>query len=227
MPSKAKSSALNSFEELTKSHFEAGINALCWHRELKGDFAEIVQKLNSAIGIRVIEINELLELELSEAGQIARKTIMEDFNLLETYGAAPVLNLINAYPAEEEDTFFSTDVYSFHVDSSPIASDTFLCTYYGACSEILPNEDAIQKISIPEIKEGLKNLYDVEDSDFGDFANEYFYDLHYEAKIGAMPVNLGIGNLWRLAVKHPEADVLPCIHRAPRENGEPRLMLIC
>jgi hypothetical protein len=41
------------------------INALCWQRELKGDFAEIVQKLNLAIGIIVIEINELLKLELS------------------------------------------------------------------------------------------------------------------------------------------------------------------
>lgn len=216
-----------SFEELLSSSFAGYKNALCWQRELKGDFAELVQKLNSAIGIRVIEINELLELELSKAGQIARESIIEDFNLLETYGAAPVLNLINAYPTEDEDTYFSTDVYSFHVDSSPVASDTFLCTYYGACSEILPNEDAIQKISIPEIREGLKNLYDIGDTDFGDFANEHFFDLHYEAKIGTIPVNLGIGNLWRLAVKHTEADVLPCIHRAPRENGEPRLLLIC
>ena len=73
---------------------------------------------------------------------------------MEAQGAAPVLNLINAYPTEDEDTFFSTDVYSFHVDSSPVASDTFLCTYYGACSEILPNKDAIQKILIPDIREG-------------------------------------------------------------------------
>jgi hypothetical protein len=227
MSAKAKSYILNSFEALTKSHFEAEINAFCWHRELKGDFEEIVQKLNSGIGISIIEINDLLKLELSKAGQIARKRIIEDFNLLEVYGAAPVLNLINAYPTEDEDTFFSTDVYSFHVDSSPIASDTFLCTYYGACSEILPNEDAIQKISIPEIREGLKKMYNVEETDFADFANDNFFDLHYEAKIGAMPVNLGIGNLWRLAVKHPEVDVLPCIHRAPRENGAPRLLLIC
>jgi hypothetical protein len=223
----AGSLVVNSFEELLSSSFAGDKNAICWERQLRGNFAEIVKKFSHHEGLLVIDLNELKSLDLSEAGKLAREVLISDISLLEAQGAAPVLNLINAYPTEDEDTYFSTDVYSFHVDSSPVASDTFLCTYYGACSEILTNEDAIQKISIPEIREGLKNLYDVGDTDFGDFANEHFFDLHYEAKIGAMPVNLGIGNLWRLAVKHPEADVLPCIHRAPRENGEPRLLLIC
>jgi hypothetical protein len=55
-----------------------------------------------------------------------------------------------------------------------------------------------------------------------------FFDLHYQAKPDAQIINLGIGNLWRLAVDHPNNPVLPCIHRAPIEKfGEYRLLLIC
>jgi len=44
-------------------------------------------------------------------------------------------------------------VYSYHVDRSPIATDTFLCTYHGAASDLIANEQALQKILIPEIRE--------------------------------------------------------------------------
>ena len=44
----------------------------------------------------------------------------------------------------------------------------------------------------------------------------------------SVPVRLGLGHLWRLAVDHPQQKVLPCIHRAPLEKeGEYRLLLIC
>ena len=57
---------------------------------------------------------------------------------------------------------------------------------------------------------------------------EHFFDLHYQVNSDARPFSLGVGNLWKLAVDHPESKVLPCIHRAPIENnGEPRLLLIC
>jgi len=57
---------------------------------------------------------------------------------------------------------------------------------------------------------------------------EHFFDLHYQAKPNTQPTNLGIGHLWRLAVDHPESQVLPCVHRAPKEKkGESRLLLIC
>jgi hypothetical protein len=57
---------------------------------------------------------------------------------------------------------------------------------------------------------------------------EYFFDLHYQPKPNAKPVNLGLGHLWRLAVDHPTQQVLPCVHRAPVEkDGEYRLLLIC
>jgi len=81
---------------------------------------------------------------------------------------------------------------------------------------------------IPEIREQLKQLHDGPETEFETFLEEYFFDLHYRAKADVKPVNLGTGNLWRLAVDHPAQQVLPCVHRAPVENdGEYRLLLIC
>ena len=71
-------------------------------------------------------------------------------------------------------SFFPTDVYSFHVDSSPVPTNTFLCTYHGEPSDILPNSQAIQKILIPEIRNKLKKLYDGTDDGFEAFLTEYF-----------------------------------------------------
>ncbi|HAB43080.1 MAG TPA: DUF1826 domain-containing protein, partial [Acinetobacter sp.] len=124
--------------------------------------------------------------------------------------------------------FITTDVYSFHVDRSPIETDTFLCTYHGAASDILPNDQVEQKILISEIRAKLKELYDGPEAGFEDFLEEYFFNLHYQPKPNAKPVNLGQGHLWRLAVDHPTQHALPCVHRAPVENeGEYRLLLIC
>jgi hypothetical protein len=114
------------------------------------------------------------------------------------------------------------------IDRSPVPTDTFLCTYFGAPSEILPNTQAKQKVLIPEIRSELKKLFDGQDKDFESFLRDYFFDLHYQAKPQAHLINLGIGHLWKLAVDHPESNVLPCIHRAPIEKtGENRLLLIC
>lgn len=41
-----------------------------------------------------------------------------------------------------------------------------------------------------------------------------------------LPINLGLGHLWRLAIDYPESKVLPCVHRAPKEKTK-RLLLIC
>lgn len=148
--------------------------------------------------------------------------------LLKTHGAQPVLNLIKKYERDQEMAIIPTDVYSFHVDSSPIPTDTFLCTYYGAPSEILLNEDAEQKINIPSIRQALKKEFTGDEKDFQLFLSENCYDLHYQAKANAKPVSLGVANLWRLATAHPGSKVLPCVHRAPTENeGQVRLMLIC
>lgn len=148
--------------------------------------------------------------------------------LLADFGASPSLNLITNYERDDELDFISTDVYSYHVDRSPIATSTFLCTYFGAASDILPNDQAIQKILIPEIREKLKELHDGKEENFDAFLKAYYFDLHYQPKADAHPINLGLGNLWRLSVDHPEQKVQPCVHRAPVENdGEYRLLLIC
>lgn len=81
---------------------------------------------------------------------------------------------------------------------------------------------------IPEIHEKLKKIYKGKESDFEPFLAEIFFDLHYEAKSNSSHISLGIGQLWRLAVEHPESKVPACIHCAPKEkNGQTRLLLIC
>jgi len=42
---------VGSFEELVSTQFADGVNALCWRRELAGDFAEVVRLLNCGDGI--------------------------------------------------------------------------------------------------------------------------------------------------------------------------------
>ena len=219
---------VNSFFELTTTLFEGKNNALCWQRNLDGDFEEIVAQLILEDDITEISAENLLELQLTESGNLARQIILNDIQLLENFGAAPSLNLLKSYERDDEFNFMERDVYSFHVDRSPIAADTFLCTYSGASSDILPNDQAIQKILIPEILEELKALHKGRNESFETFLEENFFDLHYEAKPEATPINLGNGHLWRLALDHPFQEVLPCIHRAPIENsGEYRLLLIC
>jgi hypothetical protein len=217
---------VNSFEELVSTAFVGDMNAICWHRKLAGDFSEIIKKVK--LNSNLVELNkeQLLKLELNEQGQLARELILNDFELLKTHGASPTLNIIKCY--EKDESFFPTDVYSFHVDRSPVPTDTFLCTYFGEASDILPNSQAQQKVLVPEIRDELKKQYDGKDEDFESFLTEHFFDLHYQTKPQAIPINLGIGHLWRLAVDHPQSKVLPCVHRAPNEKaGENRLLMIC
>ncbi|CAB1221617.1 DUF1826 domain-containing protein [Acinetobacter bouvetii] len=218
---------VTSFPELVNTPFQGDINAICWSRRLLGDFNEIVNKLELKENITEVSVEDLLALELSEQGDLAKRIILNDMKQLTDCGASPSLNLLKCYERDDELNFISTDVYSYHVDRSPIATDTFLCTYYGAASDILPNDQVEQKILIPEIREKLRDLHDGPDTEFEDFLEEYFFDLHYQPKPNAQPVNLGLGHLWRLAVDHPTQQVLPCVHRAPIENNQLRLLLIC
>ena len=217
---------VTNFEELVSTAFVGEVNAICWRRKLVGDFSEIIKKVK--LNSNLVELNkeQLLKLELNEQGQLARELILNDFELLKTHGASPTLNIIKCY--EKDESFFPTDVYSFHVDRSPVPTDTFLCTYFGEASDILPNSQAQQKVLVPEIRDELKKQYDGKDEDFESFLTEHFFDLHYQTKPQAIPINLGIGHLWRLAVDHPQSKVLPCVHRAPNEKaGENRLLMIC
>lgn len=220
---------LPSFDELVNKSFYNETNAFCWHRNLEGDYEEIVTKLQLKDHITEVTVKDLLALNLTELGQIARTTIINDIQLLTNFGASPSLNLLKCYERDTEFDFISTDVYSYHVDRSPIATDTFLCTYYGTASDIIANNEVEQKILIPEIRQQLLELYGEDDGKhFDDFLTENFFDLHYQAKAGSEPINLGNGCIWRLAVDHPYQPVKPCIHRAPIENdNEYRLLLIC
>ena len=219
---------VSTFSELVNTHFQGDSNAICWHRNLVGDFQEIVSKLDLIENITEISIENLSALQLSEQGHIARETILNDIQLLSDFGASPSLNLLKNYERDDEFDFISTDVYSFHVDRAPIETNTFLCTYYGPASDILPNNQVEQKTSIPSIREKLKEIYEGTEDEFEAFLTDYCFDLHYQAKENSQPVNLGSGHLWRLAVEHPKQQVLPCVHRAPVEkDGEFRLLLIC
>jgi hypothetical protein len=213
---------VTNFQDFVSTPFTGEINAICWNRKLIGDFSEIVKKVALSGNITVVEQEDLCELQLSEQGQLAREILLNDLNQLKAHGASPILNVINHYDRDP------TDVYSFHVDRSPIPTDTFLCTYYGEPSEILPNSQGKKKVLIPEIRDELKKLYHGADEGFESFLSEHFFDLHYQAEPNARPISLGLGHLWRLAVDHPESQVPPCLHRAPKEkSGQNRLLLIC
>ncbi|UWX61113.1 DUF1826 domain-containing protein [Chryseobacterium oranimense] len=219
---------VSTFAELVNTDFQGAMNAICWYRNLAGDFKEIVSKLQLKDNITEVSVDDLSALQLSQEGNSAREIILNDLQLLTDFGASPSLNLLKNYERDEEFDFISTDVYSYHVDRSPIGTDTFLCTYHGTASDILPNNQVEQKILIPEIREKLKELHDGPEAEFEAFLKDCFFDLHYQAKPDAKPVNLGSGHLWRLAVDHPTQKALPCVHRAPVENdGEYRLLLIC
>lgn len=219
---------VTNFQDLIATPFKGKMNAICWTRNLTGDFSEIVKKVTSTGNITAIEPAELLALQLSEQGQLAREIILNDMQLLEAHGASPSLNVIKYYDRDDSFPLLPTDVYSFHVDRSPVATDTFLCTYYGDSSEILPNSQGEQKILIPAIRNELKKLYHGPDEGFESFLTEHFFDLHYQAKPDAHTITLGTGHLWRLAVDHPESQVPPCLHRAPEEkSGLSRLLMIC
>ncbi len=219
---------VTNFQDLISTPFSGNKNAICWNRNLIGDFSEIVKKIKIDEEMATLEIEQLHDLDLSEEGQLARDLILNDLKVLEEQGASPILNLIKSYQRDDAYPYFPTDVYSFHVDRSTVPYATYLCTYHGASSEILPNAQATQKILIPHIREELMKLHGEGEEGFESFLSEFFFDLHYQAKPNAQPISLGLGHLWKLAIDHPSSEVLPCVHRAPIEkDGEPRLLLIC
>ena len=219
---------VENFQDLIATPFQGDINAMCWTRNLIGDFSEIIQKVELDGFMAILEPEVLMGFSLSEHGKFAREILINDLNMLQGYGADPVLNVIKAYERDDSFPIFPTDVYSFHVDHSAVPFDTYLCTYYGESSDILPNSEAVQKVLVPEIRDELKKLYGGDEIGFEAFLTENFFNLHYDAKPGANPISLGIGNMWKLAIDFPNSQIPPCIHRAPKEKiGEKRLLLIC
>lgn len=220
---------VGSFEELVSTRFAGEVNALCWARELRGDFAEVMRHLAVGEGITNLDETTLKSLEVSEEGRAAIDVLLEDQRLLREHNLDPALNCINGYPREQNPGPVSTDVFSFHADSAPVEADTWLCTYYGPASEALRNEQARRRVDIAETRAELLGIFGGEDNAaFDEFLRENCYDLHYAPVLGARPFSFGLGNLWRIAVEWPGCPVPPCIHRAPLTSigDPPRLLLI-
>ena len=222
---------VHSFEELVRTRFGGGINALCWERTLPGDFAEVVRMLapDATDAITTLDEARLRALRVSAAGRQAVDVLLEDLRLLRERSLDPLLNLINGYPRDEDAAVVVTDVFSFHADSAPVEADTWLCTYHGPASEGLRNEEARRHIDIPDTRARLLAEFgDKGGEDFETYLAENCFDLHYAPAPGARPYSFGVGNLWRIAVEYPGSPVPPCIHRAPATGSgdPPRLLLI-
>lgn len=220
---------VHSFQELVTTPFTDGVNALCWERSLPGDFAEVVARLGDGDGIVTLEEEQLLSLPMSGAGRVAVEFLLADLRLLRAQELAPVLNCIHGYPRDDAPGPVATDVFSFHADSAPVMADTWLCTYHGAPSEGLRNEEAQRRVDISATRAELLKIFGGEDDGaFREFLNEHCYDLHYAPVAGAKPFSFGLGNLWRITTEWPGSPVPPCIHRAPETapGDPPRLLLI-
>lgn len=217
------------FEELVSTPFENGVNALCWSRELNGDFGEVGRLLEVDVGITTIDEDVLSDLEVSDEGRLAIELILSDLESLRNHDLDPVLDCVNGYLPPDEPGLIPTDVCSFHVDSATVEADTYLCTYFGAPSEGLRNDQAVRRVDIPETRAMLLKEYGGrDDAGFVEFLNDHFYDLHYLPTPGAVPFSFGVGNIWRVATLYPDSPVPPCVHRAPAPvaGNPPRLLLI-
>ena len=102
--------SVTNFQDFISTPFLGEINAMCWSRNLIGDFSEIIKKTETQENITVLDEEELLKLELSTQGQLARDIIFNDLRLLKEHGASPILNIIKYYERDEEHPFFPTDV---------------------------------------------------------------------------------------------------------------------
>jgi hypothetical protein len=220
---------VRSFAELVGTPFGEGVNALCWPRVLAGDFGEVVAQLGAGEGIEALDEARFRGLALSAAGRVAVEVMLADLQQLREIERDPVLNCIHGYPRDEEPGPVPTDVFSFHADSAPVEADTWLCTYHGAVSEGLRNDEAQRRVDIPATRAELLGMFGGEEGDeFREFLAEHCYDRHYAPGAGAQPFSFGLGHLWRIAVDWPGSPVPPCLHRAPetRPGDPPRLLLI-
>lgn len=220
---------VGSFEELINTPLDGELNALCWERTLPGDFREIVERLALGRGINPVDDTRLRELPLSDAGRVAREILFADLGRLRALDLAPSLDCIYDPPRDESGGPVPTDVSSFHADSATAPMDTYLCSYVGATSEGLRNDEARRHVDIPETRAVLLRLFGGPDNEeFRQYLNENYYDLHYAPLPGAVPFSFGLGNLWRIATDYSGSPVPPCIHRAPiTPPGSPaRLLLI-
>jgi hypothetical protein len=219
---------VTSFEALIATPFRDGVNAACWARNLLGDFDEVVRLLATDDEITSTDEEQLRSLEVSPAGREAVASLLDDLRRLRAIGHEPALECVRRY-RRDNDGPLATDVHSFHVDSATAPTDTFLCTYTGASSEGLRNDQARLWVDSPLTRARLLEHFGGEEGDaFTAWLGENSFDLHYEPLPSAQPFSFGLGNLWRIAVQYPGCPAPACIHRAPEDSpGQPpRLLLI-
>lgn len=224
----ARIKPVHSFDELASAPWADGVNALCWERTLPGDFAQVVAALGGGEGIDRLDAARLRALRVDRAGRAAIEVLLEDLRQLEARDFAPELNCIHAYPRDDDPGPVPTHVFSFHADSAPLPTSTWLCTYHGAPSEGLRDDHARRHIDDPATRaELLAHFGGADGSAFAEYLADHCYDLHYAPVPGSQPFSFGIGHLWRIAVAYPDCPVPPCVHRAPATvPGQPRLLLI-
>lgn len=230
MPATSRIRIVGSFDDLVNASFGPEVNAICWERQLPGDFDEIAALLQDEEDIVSLdeEAIENLRPRLSAQGCIAADILLADRQLLQERGLLPSLECVPRYP-RDDDNAVSTDVYSFHADRAPVQADTYLCSYNESSSEGLDNASAQRRIDNPVTRQKLQDLFTKEGGDsFDEFLREHCYDLHYAPLPNAVRYSFGIGNMWRIAVEYPGCPVAPCIHRAPDtvDGRPPRLLLI-
>ena len=218
---------VDSFDELVSTAFGPEVNALCWARNLPGNFDEVAARFSDD---EIISLDEetLRALTLGADGRVAANAMLADRRLLEDRGLQPSLEWVPRYLRDATSTV-PTDVYSFHADRAPVEAYTYLCSYNTAATEGLRNDQAQRIMDIDSTRTEILRLY-AEDGagDFDAYVKENCFDLHYRPLPGATPFSFGIGNLWRIAVEYPGSPVPPCLHRAPEtaDGQPPRLLLI-
>jgi len=222
---------VDSFEALAAFRFGPVVNAVCWPRQLPGDFDEVAALFAGDDDITSLDEAgiEALKPRLTSNGIAAADALIADLKQMRGRDLQPSLECVPRYERDDAAATVPTDVYSFHADRAPVPADTWLCSYNVAASELIANEDAIRRIDVPETHAALlAEFAESGESDFDDYVRENCYDLHYAAKQGAVPVSFGFGNLWRIAIAYPGCPVAPCVHRAPETTPEqlPRLLLI-
>ncbi|MCA9568757.1 MAG: hypothetical protein KC656_12985 [Myxococcales bacterium] len=212
-------------EDLLAGRFSVDFVALGLRRRLAGDFGELLAHLAPREGRVEIDPRDLPGLDLGPGGRRAVGEILDDVGLLEDLGLEPQLDCIVSYARDERGLAVQTDVCSFHADRADGELDTWICTYIGPCTELLAPADARRRIEDPARRAGLLAASGLaEGPTFEAWLRDGSFDLHFEPREGALPVPLGVGELWRLAVDWPGAPGPPCVHRAP--SGGPRLLLL-
>jgi hypothetical protein len=220
---------VQSFAELVAVPLVGQCNAVCWQRELPGDFDEVLAHLAADAGIHTLDEARLAELPVSPQGRLAIDFMLEDLRLLRAHGLAPNLDCIAGYARDDAAAIVPVDVYSFHIDRATVATDTYLCSYRGPASEGLRNDEAQRRVDVPETRAALLAQFGGQDGEeFREFLRESCCELHYVPLPHTQPFSFGVGNLWRIAVDHPGSRVPACIHRAPATlpGDAPRLLLI-